>query len=148
MRDAENMKSSARNQWSGKVIRVHLGAVTAEVIVMLQGSTEIVATMTVDSAKRLGLENGKEVIALVNASMVIIALDFEGYALSARNQLSGEISSVHTGLVTADITIRLSQGKTVTAAVTTESCQTLGLKVGMPAIALFKAGSVVLATRR
>lgn len=142
------MKASARNQWIGQVISVHLGAVTAEIVVGLRGGSEIVATMTVDSAKRLGLENGKDVIVLVKASMVILALDFEGYAISARNQLAGEVMAIKSGQVTSDVTIRLSGGDTVAASITSESCQTLGLKIGQPAIALFKAGAVMLATRR
>ena len=141
------MKSSARNQWPGKVVSVHLGAVTSEILVELNGGTEIVATMTVDSAKRLALENGRDVLVLVKASMVILALDFEGYAISARNQLSGEISSIKAGVVNADVTLKLLGGDTVTASITTESCQTLGLTVGKPAIALFKAGSVMLAAK-
>lgn len=142
------MKSSARNHWIGQVISVQLGAVTAEILVGLAGGAELVATLTVDSAKRLGLENGKEVLVLVKASMVILALDFEGYAISARNQLAGNIIAIKTGLVTTEVTIGLAGGDAVTASITSESCQTLGLKAGQPAIALFKAGSVMLATRR
>lgn len=142
------MKSSARNQWVGKVVSVQLGAVTAEILVGLAGGAEIVSTMTVASARRLGLESGREVLVLVKASMVILALDFEGYAISARNQLSGEIAAIKNGLVTTEITISLSSGDTVTASITSESCQTLGLSVGQSAIAIFKAGAVMLATRR
>lgn len=142
------MKSSARNQWVGQVITIQFGAVTAEVLVALRGGAEIVATMTVDSARRLRLESGKEVLVLVKASMVILALDFEGYAISARNQLAGEITAIQWGQVTAEVTIRLSSGDQVTASITRESCQTLGLQLGQSAIALFKAGSVMLATSR
>ena len=141
------MKSSARNQWTGKVVSVHLGAVTAEILVSLSGGSEVVASITVGSAKRLALENGKDVLVLVKAPMVILALDFEGYAISARNQLSGQIKEIKSGPVTADVTLRLSGGDSVTASITRESCQTLGLTVGKSAIALFKSGSVVLATR-
>ena len=142
------MKSSARNQWVGKVVSVELGAVTAEIRVRLGGETEIVASITVDSAKRLALENGKEVLVLVKAPMVILALDFEGYAISARNQLLGEITEIKAGPVTADVTLKLHGGDHVTSSITSESCQTLGLTIGMPAIALFKSGAVVLAVRR
>lgn len=141
------MRSSAQNQWIGKVVTVQLGAVTAEVLVRLNGEAEIVASITVDSAKRMGLESGKEVLVLVKAPMVIIALDFEGYCISARNQLLGEIVELKLSPVTADVTLKLPGGDTVTASITSESCQTLGLSIGKSVMALFKAGSVVLATR-
>jgi molybdate transport system regulatory protein len=142
------MKSTARNQWPGKVVSVLLGAVTAEVVVALDGGTEIVASVTVDSAKRLGLEGGREVLALVKAHMVILALDFEGYLISARNQLSGVIAEIKEGPVTTDVTLKLPGGDTVTSAITTESSKTLGLATGLNAIALFKSGSVVLAAKK
>lgn len=141
------MKTSARNQWSGKVVSVHLGAVTAEVLVALTGGTEIVANVSVDSARRMGLEHGREVVVLVKAPMVLLALDLEGFVVSARNQLIGEISEIKTGPVTADVKLKLEGGDTVTASITSESCQTLGLVTGKAAIALFKAGSVILATK-
>jgi molybdate transport system regulatory protein len=100
------------------------------------------------SARRLGLESGQAVLVLMKASMVILALDFEGYALSARNQLAGDIIEIKLGDITADVTLKLEGGDLVTASITRESCQTLGLAVGQSALALFKSGSVVLATRR
>jgi molybdate transport system regulatory protein len=142
------VKSTARNQWPGKVVSVLLGAVTAEIVVALDGGTEVVASVTVDSAKRMGLESGREVLVLVKAHMVILALDFDGYVISARNQLAGVISDIKTGPVTADVTLSFPNGDTVTAAITTESLQTLGLSVGQNAIALFKSGSVVLAAKK
>lgn len=142
------MRSTARNQWPGRVVSVFLGAVTAEIVISLHRGTEIVAAVTVDSAKRMGLESGQEVLVLVKAHMVILALDFDDYVISARNQLSGRISDIKLGPVTADVTLDLPGGDAVTAAITSESCKTLGLAVGQDAIALFKSGSVVLATKR
>lgn len=142
------MNSSARNQWTGKVVSVHFGAVTAEILVCLNGGAEIVASTTMSSARRLGLESGQAVLVLMKASMVILALDFEGYALSARNQLAGDIIEIKLGDITADVTLKLEGGDLVTASITRESFQTLGLAVGQSALALFKSGSVVLATRR
>ena len=141
------MKSSARNQWQGYVSSVHLGAVTAEVGVTLNGGARIVASVTNESAKMMALANGKEVIALVRAPMVMLLTDFEGYLLSARNQMSGKVSYIQTGPVTTEVTIGLDSGDTVVAAVTSESAESLGLVVGKPATAVFKAGAVILATK-
>lgn len=142
------MRTSARNQWAGKVVSVHLGAVTAEVQVALDGGTEVVATMTLDSAQRLGLQSGRDVQVWVKASMVVLALDFDGYLISARNQCLGQVVEIRSGLVTTEVTLQLSQGDTVTSVMTRESAETLGLVVGQSAMALFTTGAVMVATRR
>ena len=138
------MKASARNQWLGKVVSVHHGAVTAEVSVTLSGGATLIASLTDESAKTLGLVYGQEVIALVKAPMIMVVTDLEGYRLSARNQLSGTISHIRPGPVSTEVIIELPGGDTVVASITAESCDTLGLKVGSPAPAVFKAGAVIL----
>ena len=48
------MKTSARNQLSGTVVRVTIGAVMAEVVVDI-GGQQVAAAITKDSAERLEL---------------------------------------------------------------------------------------------
>ena len=141
------MKASARNQWSGKVASVQPGAVNAEVLVALDGGSQVVASITIDSVRRMKLSVGQDVLVLVKAPMVTLAVDLEGYVMSARNQLSGVISEIKTGAVSAAVTITLPCGDTVTASLTRESCDTLGLAIAQEATALFKSNSVVLAIR-
>jgi molybdate transport system regulatory protein len=139
------MKSSARNQWSGKVANINLGAVTAEIGITLSGGATLVASITNESAKAMNLAYGKEVIAMVKAPMVMVVTDLEGYLLSARNQLAGTVSHLRYGPVSTEVVIDLPSGDQVVASVTSQSCDLLGLKEGSPATAVFKAGSVVLA---
>jgi len=69
------MKISARNILKGTVKKVVLGAVNAEVIVVLPGGTELVSIITKESVQSLGIEEGREVYAVVKASNVMIAVD-------------------------------------------------------------------------
>jgi molybdopterin-binding protein len=69
------MKISARNVLKGKVKEIEQGAVNSEVIVELKGGMEVVAVITRESVKNLGLEKGKEVYAVIKASNVMIAVD-------------------------------------------------------------------------
>jgi molybdate transport system regulatory protein len=48
--------------------------------------------MTSSAAKRLKLKKGKEAIALIKASAVVLVTDFAGWQLSARNQLAGTVA--------------------------------------------------------
>jgi molybdopterin-binding protein len=69
------MKLSARNLLKGKVTKITLGAVNAEVEIELAGGQKVVSIITINSVKRLGLEVGKEAYAMVKASNVMIAVD-------------------------------------------------------------------------
>ena len=83
------MRTSARNQWAGKVAEIDQGAVNDEVEIELAGGDRIVSTITRESVGNLGLDVGQEVIALVKASSVMVGVDGgERLRLSARNQLA------------------------------------------------------------
>ena len=66
------MKISARNQLAGKVTSVNEGAAIANVVIDVNGQ-RLVASITVEAARELGLREGAEVTAIVNASDVILA---------------------------------------------------------------------------
>ncbi|GAB6141230.1 TOBE domain-containing protein [Methylosoma difficile] len=138
------MKASARNQFSGKVTELKLGAVNATVAIGLKGGETIVASITLESVEALAIKQGSDVIALVKAPQVVLVTEFGGYRLSARNQLPGTITRIQAGAVNSEVVIELKGGDTVAATVTNESLETLGLAIGNPATAVFKAGAVIL----
>ena len=142
------MLTSARNQFSGTIKEVNIGAVNAEVVIGLKGGETIIASITKDSVENLGLKSGKDVLALVKAPQIILVTDFGGYKLSARNQLAGEITQVKPGAVNAEVDIQLKGGDLVAATVTNESIENLGLKKGQAVTAVFKAGAVILAVQK
>lgn len=67
-------KLSARNILSGKVAHLTDGAVNSEVVVRLQGGTEVVASITKESVRALGLKTGDDVSAVIKASNVLIGV--------------------------------------------------------------------------
>lgn len=138
------MKASARNQFSGTVTEVTIGAVNAEVHVGLKGGETIVASITKDSVETLAIETGKKVIVLVKAPQVIVVTDFGGYRISARNRLAGTVTEVKAGTVNTEVDIALPGGDKIAATVTNDSVETLGLRKGQTATAVFKAGAVIL----
>lgn len=70
--DLKGIKLSARNQLRGKVKAVMTGAVNSEVVVDLDGGDELVAVVTCESERKLGLVPGKEVTALIKAPHIIV----------------------------------------------------------------------------
>ncbi|MFD5520379.1 molybdopterin-binding protein [Streptomyces sp. NPDC127066] len=67
-------------------------------------------------------------------------------SLSIRNQLPGTVTSVTPGEVMATVKVRLDAGQEITAAVTLEAVQELGLTPGSAVRALIKSTEVSLAT--
>ena len=144
-----SMKSSARNQFAGRIVGLRLGAFDCEVRIGLdnQGAntdaSEIVAVITRESAETMALAVGSEVSALVKSSSVLLLTD-RSVRTTARNQLWGEITRIHDGPVNSEVVLALPGGRSVCAVVTHDSVASLGLAVGGSACAIFKASAVIL----
>ena len=65
--------------------------------------------------------------------------------LSARNKLKGKIVEVKKGATTAHVRLEIAPGQIVTASITNEAVEELGLKPGGAAIAVIKASDVMIA---
>ena len=64
--------------------------------------------------------------------------------LSARTQLQGTVASITRGPVTALVKVDLPGGQHISATLTTEAADDLGLTVGTPVTAIVKASAVIL----
>jgi molybdopterin-binding protein len=67
------MKLSARNQIPATVTAITAGEATANIELAANG-VRLVASITVEAAKELGLAPGTEVVAIIKASDVILAV--------------------------------------------------------------------------
>ena len=64
--------------------------------------------------------------------------------ISARNQIKGKLVAVDKGQTTAHVRIDIGGGVIVTASITNEAVDDLGLKVGDDAVAIIKASDVIV----
>lgn len=138
------MKTSARNQFRGRVRQVRKGAVNADVILDLGDGLEIFANITNEAVEDLRLQPGREAVALIKSSFVLLSPD-RNLRISARNRLVGVVAKVMAGAVNTEIKIQLPGERMLTAIVTEEGWADLGLAVGSPCVALIKASHVLLA---
>ncbi|MFB7500677.1 molybdopterin-binding protein [Streptomyces sp. NPDC056161] len=67
-------------------------------------------------------------------------------SLSIRNQLPGTVTAVTPGEAMATVKVRLTGGQDLTAAITLEAAEDLGLTTGSTVRALVKSTEVALAT--
>lgn len=138
------MKVSARNVFEGTITSLTPGAVNAEVELTTAGGVKIVAIVTIDSIRTLGLAVGKTALAFVKAPWVMVLADDVQIKFSARNRLSGTVSAITKGAINGEVSITLADGSEVHAVVTNDAIAEMGLSIGGPASALIKASHVIL----
>lgn len=140
-----SMKTSARNQFGGPIGAIRSGPVESEVTLRLGPSLALAAIVTNESMQNLGLAEGRDVLAFVKASSIVLLVGDEAVQVSARNRFCGEVLQIHHGPVNTEVTLALPGSHHVlTAVVTDQSVQRLGLAEGQPVTAIFKASSVFL----
>lgn len=67
------MRLSARNQLPAKVISITAGEAMANVALDVQGQ-RLVASITVEAVRDLGLQEGSEVVAVIKATDVLVGI--------------------------------------------------------------------------
>jgi molybdate transport system regulatory protein len=137
------MAISARNQLKGKIESIQDGAVNASVTLKTDTGETITSSITLEAVKELELKEGKEAVAVIKATEVLIGIG--ELKISARNQLSGEIIEVNDGAVNAVVTLKTVGGSTITSTISKAAVKELGLAAGVKAKAIIKATSVMIA---
>ena len=69
------MKLSARNSFPGKITKLKLGPVSAEVTINVAPGVDVVSVISTTSAEELKLKVGAQVFAVVKASSVMVGVD-------------------------------------------------------------------------
>ncbi len=138
------MPISARNVFKGSVTAIKESPIYAEVVVTTPSGDSIVATLTEASVMSLGLKLGSPVVAVIKAPWVSLMSGTPEYRFSARNQLTGTVSGIHAGAINSQVTLTLAGGSKLIAVVTNDAVTEMGLKPGVAAVALFKAGHVLI----
>ena len=64
--------------------------------------------------------------------------------LSARNQLTGTVAAIEVGAVMTIVKVDLDGGQQITASVTKDAVEDLGLTVGAPITAVVKSTDVMV----
>ena len=136
------MKISARNQFAGTITAINEGAVNG-IVTLKSDDTVITGTISMSAIKELGLEVGKEAVAIAKATEVLVGVG--EFKLSARNQFRGTVENINNGAVNAIVTIALADGHKVSATISIAAVEELGLEVGKEAVAIIKATSVMFA---
>jgi molybdate transport system regulatory protein len=139
------MKTSARNVFHCIVTHVRRASVNVEVVLKVSGAHSIVAVITNDSADDLGLVEGREAMALVKASFVMLSRPHEYGRISTPNQISGTVIERTDGGVNSEIAVDIGDGKTLVSIISRSGADELRLKPGERVVAFFNTSQVILA---
>ncbi|MCO6058763.1 TOBE domain-containing protein [Pseudomonas sp. MOB-449] len=140
------LRTSARNQLSGRVLAVESKGRNDLVTLELSGGVRLMAQITHDSTEKLELAPGRSVVALIKAGWLRLQ-SLEEQPDETLNQLQGrivEILAADDG--PSEVRIDLANGQTLCALVEPERLAQLGLKVGDHVRAQFAPGQVLLGT--
>jgi molybdate transport system regulatory protein len=140
------MNLSIRNRLPAVVVSVNPGEVMATVKAQLSASPtqEITAAITLEAVHDLGITPGTDVTALIKATEVALSIDAVD-GISIRNQIPGTVTAVVTGGAMATVKLTVAGGTELTAAITKDAIEDLGLAPGAPVVALVKSTEVSLA---
>ncbi|WP_342244071.1 TOBE domain-containing protein [Pseudomonas sp. OTU5201] len=140
------LRTSARNQLSGRVLGIESRGRNDLVSIELAGGPCLLAQITHDSTEKLELAPGRSVVALIKAGWLRLQHISE-LADDALNQLQGRIEEILDAADSpSEVRIALASGQTLCALVEPERLAQLGLKAGNSVRAQFAPGQVLLGT--
>ncbi|MBE8595597.1 molybdenum-dependent transcriptional regulator [Xenorhabdus sp. BG5] len=141
-----SLQTSARNQFFGTIIERSQTNIQQHVRILLaEGNTSVYAVVTEQSANRLNLVTGKEVLVLIKAPWITLTKD-HAPSVSFDNVLSGQVSHIETGTEYSEIILTLDGGESLCVTLSNQEITRLQLQPRDSATALFNADKVIIAT--
>lgn len=138
-----SLQTSARNQLFGTVIARDARRVQQHVEVELaDGQTRIQVALTEQSANRLRLTPGKEVLVLIKAPWIRLGDEGE----PGDNALSAQVSAIEEGEEMSEVLLTLSGGETLCATLSAAQLAQQPLRPGDAVTACFSAEQAIIAT--
>jgi molybdate transport system regulatory protein len=140
------LRTSARNQFAGRIRQLEHGSVNDTVTITLDEGTELLATVTCDSSRSMDLRPEGEVLALFKAGWVVLAHEQAAAGIGIANRLYGTVTTIEHGAVNSEVLLTLPGGGQVCAMQERASLSSLALEPGMRACALISPAHIILAT--
>jgi len=138
------MRTSARNQFFGRIVAVTARTVDAQIEIEIQGGDRLSAGVTNESVEALSLRPGRAVWALIKAVAVGIDRAPDPQARPGTNTLCGLVQRITRGDGPAEVVIAMPSGVTVRGVIAADLLERLAIVEQTPACAIFPASSVIV----
>jgi molybdate transport system regulatory protein len=140
------LRTSARNALRGVVTSIKTDAVSADVALTIAPQTTIRAIITRRSVEELGLCPGRDVLALIKASLISIAGERDArLGAAAENRLAGKLVRKQAGAHDTELIIDVGAGAALVATVKTSRVKAMRLRKRDSVWAAFDPRHVILA---
>ena len=136
------VRTSARNQFCGRVQAVERGPLLDQVLLALPGGRLLRASVTPESTRCLGLVPGQELVALVKASATLVLGSGEGSDYADYNRLGGIVQRIQESGERREIVVDLGHGLTGVANAGADLAEPFA--PGQPAWIAFRSSAVLL----
>ena len=142
------ISSRKRKRASQRPIGDILGGLNDEVELELATGEKIYGQLAHASAERLGLAVGKEAMALVKATEILLVNDNDDYEVCCRNQFTGKVLKLVRGFVNGEVLLQAPSGFELNATVSLEGINRLRVERGATVTAMFKSSNVMIAAKK
>ena len=139
------MKTSARNQFGGIILSMLQGPVNDEVVIMVDGSLMLTASITHESCRELALDIGAKVYALIKASAIALHQADEIDGEGRRNLFPCTVNAVKTGGTHSEVTLVLEGGASLVCTVSNDMVSRMNLRPASTALCEIEPSSIILA---
>ena len=133
-----SLRTSARNQIFGNIEQIKEGQINSLLIIAINNSLHVKASITNESIKELGIKKGKEVYALIKASWVKITLNQED------NSISGTIKTIKKEKNIVEILLEINDKLTITSVMNLDEFESLHVEVEQSAYATFRPSDTII----
>jgi molybdate transport system regulatory protein len=137
-------KTSARNMFFGKICNIQKGDIQSRIDIMTIGEYTITTVITNDSLERLCLKPGLMVTAEVKAPWIILYKTDTEPRCSAENRLKGTVAHIHSGAISVEYVLKISDGTALCAVTTHETGDRLDIRENDTIWAVFNSFAVIL----
>jgi molybdate transport system regulatory protein len=139
------LRTSARNALHGVVTGIKTDAVSALVAIDVGVQARIYSAITRQSADELGLCPGRDVLALIKASLVEVAPGRAVRPASSGNRISGTLMRKEIGAQDTELIVNVGSRARLVATMKTPQVKAMRLKNRDPVWATFDPRHVILA---
>jgi molybdate transport system regulatory protein len=144
MEKESGRRTSARNAFFCKVIKIVTGDIQTRVEMITMDSHPVVTVITNDSVPRLGLVTGKWIVAEVKAPMVMLQDRTSAFKGSAENRFKGTVTRITRGKINTECIVKVSDTTHICAVISSSGTWLSRLRQGDQVWAFFSCFSVVL----
>jgi len=137
------LRTSARNQLFGKVVKIDKGSLNSKVFLKLDNGEILETTVTTDSIKSLDLTIGIELYALFKSNSVKLSSSLDQKS-DATNIFKGIVRRISQGDTHTEVVIEISGQKTIVSTQGRETFDSLKLKEGSEVVAFCNPDAILL----